>query len=553
MKSTGFASPPQPEIGVFPGITVEGNCAYLWMIDGRTDTAISGDADLGDSCRQSWHTAALALPRSVPLLWTSLTAAHATLPRLHLVATCFTGSGVTPTCRVVRGPSFGLAFLLVLASRVFRVRLQGDAVASAAITEDGALEPVEGLQLKIETITNLMPQTRRLLVAADQKEQALEYAAGRLEVIGVASASQALEEVFGDGLADLLLQEGSDANRREQLADWFFRFSLTGRGELVDWSPVAVAARRALETWSELTNDQRFKLGFARGVAERHEWNGGTLPVPSGDWLLARPAPLRTHLVAHLVQQVADAGQPLWSEVQPLVSLVRQPVVTEAHAMQLRLEGALARLWAVTGRPLDALKLQEELARAYFDSLLYSDVSFPLAEWFRLSGVVGDQGSFDRADKMRAAVDAVGGFGLHGSVYVDLARCKALSCLHPIDGTVIATFSKIAHESRAPQHVRWSAARWLFQHRDAVHDRVRAALWTAMEQTAALTNPRHSHAAAVNLALARLDAGIRVTAVTQCDEAVAQLRALEPGLFDHLKAAAPLSEVAKYIARHYPY
>ena len=74
-----------------------------------------------------------------------------------------------------------------------------------------------------------------------------------------------------------------------------------------------------------------------------------------------------------------------------------------------------------------------------------------------------------------------------------------------------------------------------------------------MEQTAALANPRHSHAAAVNLALARLDAGIRVTAVAQCDEAVAQLRALEPGLLDHLKAAAPLSEVAVYVARHYPY
>src|SRR5262249_15820605 len=158
----------------------------------------------------------------------------------------------------------------------------------------------------------------------------------------------------------------------------------------------------------------------------------------------------------HLVQQVADVGQPSWGEVECLVNLVRQPVISNAHPMQLRLEGALARLWAITGRPVDALKHQEQLAHVYFDSLLYGDVSFPLAEWFRLRRTVEDEAAFERAERMRLAVEAVGGFGLHGSVYVELARCKALVLLRPDCCEVAATvLGHLIQDRRAPQHVRW--------------------------------------------------------------------------------------------------
>jgi hypothetical protein len=553
--ATGLDSPPQPKIGVLPGITVEDSCAYLWLIDGQPDTSVVGDADLGDSCRRAWDAAALALPRSVPLLWTSISAAHATTPRIRLVAARMAGSGVTPACRLVRGPSFGLSFLLVLASRVFRVSLPGDVIASAAITEDGALEGVEGLQLKIETIVSLMPRVRRLLVAAGQLEEARQWAVERLEVIGVASASQALEKVFKEGLADLLLLEGEDPDRRNEVADWFFRFSLVGRGELVDWSPVAAAARMALDNWSPLTEDQTFKLRFARGVAERHEWNGGTLPVPSVEWLLARPATLRAQIVAHLIQQVADAGQPSWSEVEPLVNLVRQPTLKDAHQMQLRVEGALARLWSIMGRPNDALRRHEELAQLYFDNLLYGEVSFPLSEWFRLSGVVGDKESFDRADEMRDAVAAVGGFGLHGSVYVELARCKALSCLAPLaeDG-VLATLNNVAHDLRAPQHVRWSAVRWLMRQDATVLDeQTRAGLRSALEKAAALPDAQRNHSAAVNAALVKLDTATQAHLPAQAEAAVTELTRLDPGVIQHLQAAAGTSNQASYIASHYPY
>src|SRR5262249_40441341 len=156
-----------------------------------------------------------------------------------------------------------------------------DIVASAAINENGGVEPVDGLQLKIEATVARMPQVRRVLVAADQEQEARVWAAGGLDVIGIAGASQGLGKKFGNPLAGLLLQEGADSSRRHEIAEWFFRFCLLGRGELVDWSPIAAAAKHALETWPDLTDDQRFQLRFAQGVAERHEWNGGSLPVPS--------------------------------------------------------------------------------------------------------------------------------------------------------------------------------------------------------------------------------------------------------------------------------
>jgi hypothetical protein len=553
--ATGLSTAPEPDIGAIAGVTVEEDCALLWLIDTTSGQSGVSDADLGDSCWQSWNAAALALPRAVPLLWTSVSAAHAASPRLRLLGSYLTGSRITPTCRLVRGPSFGLAFLLILASRVFRVRLPGDLVASAAITEDGRIEPVDGLQLKIEAVIARMPRVRRLLVAADQQDDARTWAADRLQVIGVASASQALEAVFGNQLSDLLLTEGADPDRREELAGWFFRFCLQGRGELVDWSPIAGAARHALEKWPDLTADQRFQLAFAQAVAERHEWNAGTLPVPSVEWILSRPATLRTHLVAHLVQQLADVGNPSWDKVEPLVAAVRSSNVLDAHRMQLRLEGALARLWAVTGRHREALERQEQLARTYFDSLLYADTSFPLTEWYRLSGVAGDDAAFDRAEQMRAALETAGGLGLYGSAYVDLARCKALALLRrDRSAPIFGTLNDLMHARRAPEHIRWSAARWALRiETNGCEETTRSPLYAALQQAAATADRQRRHVAAVNLALAQLDAGIASHAEAKTAAALARLQELEPGLMTHLLCATGDGSAAAFVAIHYPY
>lgn len=544
----GGAAPPVP-VGAIPGLTVEGRCGFAWVL--HSDAARQPSAELGRSARASWDAAALALPRSVPLLWNSVNAAHADEPRLQLVAT-LVEHGQAPRCSIVQGPSFGLAFFLLQASRVFRTPLPADLVASAAITDDGRIEPVEGLSTKLGVARASFPGLRRVLVAASQVEDA-RAAAAPLEVIGVASASQALEHVFGGRLAGLLLAEGADPQRRQELAEWFFRFALVGRGELVDWSPVASAAAEALAQWPALSADQRFLLAFAKGIAERHEFNAGELPVPTETWLRSRPAPLRLQLLAHLVQQAADVGSPAPGELAALLATFRQPDIHEGHPMAWRVEGALARLLAVTGRPTEALERQRGLAHAYFGSLLYADVSFPLTEWFRLAGALGDRPAFVAAEDMRQRLLPLGAFGAQGGAYVELARARASLLLSsPSSDASLEVVRSLANQPAMAHHVRWAAARVLL--RVVGHDaEVAQETLSALAEAAASPDRRVHHAARVANGLIALDIALHRGRADDAAAACDWLRALEPGLIGHLESPAAPGDHATAVARFYPY
>lgn len=543
------STPPPVPVGAIPGLTVEGRCGFAWIL--HSDPTRQPSAELGRSARASWDAAALALPRSVPLLWSSVNAAHADEPRLQLVAT-LVEHGQAPRCSIVHGPSFGLAFFLLQASRVFHTPLPADLVASAAITDDGRIEPVEGLPVKIAAARASFPALRRVLVAASQVEDARACAAP-LEVIGVASASQALEHVFGGRLVGLLLAEGADAQRRQELAEWFFRFALVGRGELVDWSPVASAAAEALARWPALSADQRFLLAFAQGIAERHEFNAGALPVPTEAWLRSRPAPLRLQLLAHLVQQAADVGSPAPGELAALLATFRQPDIHEGHPMAWRVEGAWARLLAVTGRPTEALERQRRLAHAYFGSLLYADVSFPLTEWFRLAGALGDRTALAAADDMRQRLLPLGAFGAQGRAYVELARARASLLLSsPPSEASLGVVRSLANQPAMAHHVRWAAARVLLRvvGRDAAEAEETL---SALAEAAASPDRRVHHAARVATALIALDTALDHGGTSAAAAACDAMRALEPGLVGHLERAAASGERAAAVARFYPY
>jgi hypothetical protein len=156
---------------------------------------------------------------------------------------------------------------------------------------------------------------------------------------------------------------------------------------------------------------------------------------------------------------------------------------------------------------------------------------------------------------MRLAVNAVGGLGLNGSVYVELARCKAVTLLYPIADHVIDTLSRLATNKRCPSHVRWSAARCLLRQsdnmlstamRDSVHEALRKAASTS-------TGLRRGRAAAVNSALAKLDACLDPMDRETAEQALAELSKLEPAIIAHLVNVAGGSESSSYVARYYPY
>ena len=549
---TGLDDPPAPRIGALPGLSVERTCGFAWIL--HSCAPLRRGPEIGTTTRQSWDAASLALPRSVPLLWQSVHAAHAGALHLLPAGAHLTEPGQAPPCDVVTGPSFGLALFLLQASIVFRVPLPGDLVASAAVSPDGRVEEVDGLDVKLSTTRALLPGVRRVLVAASQVEEARRHA-GPLEVIGVHGTSLALEHVFGDGLADLLLQEGLNAERRRELCEWFFRFALEGRGELVDWSPIAAAASRALAAWPELTDDQRFQLAFALGIAERHEFNAGALPVPTVAQLADRPAHLRLHLLAHLVQQSADTGSPDPAAIAPLLARFAEPDLREGHPMAWRVEGARARLLAVTGQPELALERQEALARTYYDALLYRDISFPLAEWFRLAGALDHVDAFARADAMLAAILPLGALGFQGQAYIDLARSRAAVRLG-LDGqeASLAVLAMLADDQAGPQHVRWAAARaWLRAAPDdaATHE-CRGAITDAASRAQA-RGATHPHASQVALALVRMDEALACGDPPAAELGLADLHTLQPGIVDHLTRAAGDVPTAAYVARYFPY
>jgi hypothetical protein len=543
-------------------VTVQRQAATLWCLTAPVSGSQSAEGPrFAEETAGSWRTAAAALPRSVPVLWAPLNRAHHARPVLTRLAT-FVKSGVEPRAVVIDGPSFGLTFLIHLASRVFGEPIPWNIAATAALDDAGRVTTVEGLDLKCAALVKLAPRIQRLLVCAAQADEArtaVESVGGAIEVVPVSTASQALDVVFGNRLAELLVSAGNDDARVRELTDAFFRLALIGRGGAVDWSPVRRAAELARSAWvGRLGADDAYTLAFVAAVAARHEENAGSLVAPPNTWLDSRPLATRLMVVTHLVQHCSDAGSPPVAEVERLATPYLAKSVREAFVGQLRLAGARARLRAVTGRPLEALTEQEQIATTLFDALRYEDVSYNLSEWFRLAGACSDADAWRRAEALRAELETVGGLGLEGSPYIDLARAK---------GAVMLGFGAALDVQRCleglsgnlalPGHVRWSAARWLVRlYRSLGEGRRTEVLLGQLRDTAQCGEEQRTHAS-IPYRLAQIDEALAAGQCHGVRVVLDELLALEPGVVGHLlRAVGPEvgeSAVADYVSRFYPY
>jgi len=225
--------------------------------------------------------------------------------------------------------------------------------------------------------------------------------------------------------------------------------------------------------------------------------------------------------------------------------------LSDAFLPQLKLEGALARLWAVTGRAEQALAAQATLAPALAALLEYAETSFPLSEWFRLAGALGRTEAFAGAAEFHARVVELGGLGAEGTAYVDLARARARVALGIADGSDPArVLVDLAARGDVPGHVRWSAARWALA---AGAGSAAARIEREIRETAA-GGGRDALAARKFVALVDLDRAVQADRAQDAHAAVATLQSLEPGLLRHLAGWAPAGEaVARHVARFYPY
>lgn len=527
-----LGQPPAARPGHVAAITVRGQTTTVWHLHPH-ESAVPTTA-LGADARASWRNAGIALPRSLPVLWRNVHDATRDAPIVRRLCATLSAPGFEQRDAFVDGPSFGLAFFLVLASSVLECPVPGDVLASAGIDAFGRLSAVDGLAQKIDGILELTPSVTRVVVAADQAQRASELARGRLDIVGAKNAAEALDRIFGEGLSRLLVDAGSNPERRAELTSSFFRLALVGRGAAIDWSPVARGADQALRTWTDLGPEPRYQLQFARAVAARHESNDGELPLPDPAWLAGQPRVLRVQLLSHLVQQAADAGVPDAAAVEALVAPAIEPVLTEAFVPQLRLHGALCRLWSLTGRARQALRDQERLAYALGAVYATAEVSFPLSEWFRLAGALGDTASLARACEFREQMLTHGGFGEHGTPYVDLAWARGRLQIDRGEAEAWGIAARLADDPSVPAHVRWAAHRW------AGHPFTQALRDAAQDSGLAR---RYD-------VLVQLDEALATGDGPTAELLTADLQRLDPGPVGHLRRSGA---DAAAVARLYPY
>lgn len=530
------------------------------------------------SAERAWQTAALAVPRSLPFLWSDV---RAVTDRSRFAA--FLGQSllrdcVSPKPKQLTGESFGLSFVLAIVSMVLEKPISLDFAASAAVSADGAVRPVSGLRAKCAVLKQCAPRVTKLLVAAEQEELVREFASG-LEIVPIKSAAQAITRVFGKEAFSARLREyQADPSKRQQIVDFFFRLAMVAQRKVfVDWEPIAQAASVVWREWQELDEQERWKVEVARGVASRHSGGRELISLPRPGQLERFPQSLEIGLVAQLVQHCHDVGQPTRKEIWSLLDNPRYFVeLDQGFNQHLATHGARARLLAVTGHPTEALELDERLARAWADRLEYDHISFPLSEWYRLSGalsvieVTDDDkdrvAAYNRAEQMREWLSTRVGFEAQSAAYVHLARARAQVEMSGVRvgltkanldlQSLLEELSQLTRDTAfVPFHVRHSALRFKVSLLEKLgeHDEVESILAQLRGADSGDASER-SVTARRALILIRLDRALRDRSEEAAAAALAELTKSDPGPLSHLTSVPnPPCGQAAYVACFYPY
>ncbi len=269
---------------------------------------------LGSEARLAWKNAVAALPRALPML-TRLPLGWDREPSsLERFAFEFAPRESSRLNPVVDGPSFGLGFLLVLASKLMNHPVSGAVIASAAIDPSGRLGPVAGVEWKLRVISAWAPGVTTVLVAREQAKAWREEVSRQrlaLRVQGYLRASDVLEDLFGEAVREHVA--GMDEGARSHFVKRMFDQANTDAAYLVDWLPVDRVTQHALRGWGDrLDIYDRWRLRYANAVAARHENRHVQLDMPPAGFL-APPnlhPPTALKVVAHLVQHSADVGSP---------------------------------------------------------------------------------------------------------------------------------------------------------------------------------------------------------------------------------------------------
>jgi hypothetical protein len=383
----------------------------------------------------------------------------------------------------LEGSSYGAAMLLAWASLILdHAAVPDDLVASAALGDDGRLQPVDGLAVKLRLVVDHAPTVRRFVVAKEQEEEARRLAEGfpadeRPQIVGCADAAALLDVAF-PGLASTLPPQLRDPTRARTAARQLFRLAMLGDVPLLGWKHVAVAAGAVREVFSADAPERGY-ADFAESVARRHEGEPAVLPWPPASALEEMPAVIAQAYCAHVVQAASDGASDevsIYTE-RALARLPADPRLQ--HDGDLRLRGAVGRALARMRRWDEAREQLRLAVEGWFDLLRPHDASLAACELLRVAGIRGN------ADEVRAAHDLAirvrqdARCDFLSRAFLDLAIARAYcqagdpaAGLHTLDAGDLVLV-------RA--HVKESAARWRARCLDALGrpeeaDRVREGL-----------------------------------------------------------------------------
>jgi len=208
--SVHSAGAPEMAVGIAPAVTLRGGTVALWALTSENVPPSAHRAALGAEAMASWHAAVLALPRSLPVLWRDLRELAQQPPVPVHLCSHLAEPGIERRDRVVDGGSFGLAFLLQLASRVLSLPLPPDVIASVAIDELGRTSRVDGLYEKLEGIATKKgwrlphdnPQRASTLPAAGDTRTAANFIVGQIAA-HEATIAQFRAQLDGKGDAEV--------------------------------------------------------------------------------------------------------------------------------------------------------------------------------------------------------------------------------------------------------------------------------------------------------------------------------------------------------------
>ncbi len=442
---------------------------------------------------------------------------------------------------VVEGRSYGLAAMLAATSRALRFPVPPDVIAIAAVSDSGALEHVDdaGLRDKVQALRRLAPQIRRIIVAEGQEASA--GVAGH-DVLVAGTVRSGVELAWDVKSADDLVALVTPAEITK-LAHELVDAAVFGKGATRHYEGTAAVAR-ILRGRGDLSKEIRAMLTISEAVASRHTSNSGDFAVPND-----LRSPMKEVVVAHWLQQRADAGVAEPDVVRDVAATLN-PEQLPTSEEGAKAHGALARLWAVTGRPYDALQLAQRTAQWFVDARKQKEASYTLCVAFHLAGVLGDRAAFDACASLSAEIE--GDLDDGSASFVRLARARGSSLL----GTSPTEAQQHDLEELwdRPQPYRWhvsTAAGRLLARTSATK---REGVCEVLREWTTATEDMKPWIARVTLELIRLDEALSRGANDEASAVVDFLAELDPGVLYNLRSGStPGLEFPAWVARAYPY